>query len=521
VTVPMLSDGVTPVDFNAADATYASSTVVPTAFAGTTLVLSQMSVDEEDLFRRLSLLVSSDRYNLQLRNAYYEGTARIRDLGISIPPQMRQLHTALGWPRVAVESVEERINLDGFRYPSSSDADQDLQDIWLANDMDSEHNLANLDALVYGRGFITVGSPDEPGDAPLITVESPLDMAVDWDPRSRRARAALRLHGSHLGGRLATLYLPDQTLQLELAAGAWVVTARDQHNLGVVPVVRVPNRARSNDRDGTSDITAEIMSLTDAACRTLQGLEVAREFYAAPQRYFLGVNEGAFQNADGTTKSALETYLGRVLAFERDEDGNAPTVGQFTPYDPSTFTNVIDMYAKLMSSITGLPPHVLGYTTDNPASADAIRSSEMRLKLRADRKTSMWGPAYREVMTLSVAIRDGKSPDPSDEKISVIWGSTATPTLAATTDAVMKMVTMGALPPQSDVTLEMLGFNGEQRARIEVDRATDQGASLLNEVAHSLLAKDARVNTTVANNLIKQQDPTAPDTTVPPSGHDS
>ncbi|MBQ1164473.1 hypothetical protein KBZ21_41550, partial [Streptomyces sp. A73] len=33
-----------------------------------------------------------------------------------------------------------------------------------------------------------------------------------------------------------------------------------------------------------------------------------------------------------------------------------------------------------MATQLGLPPHYLGYTTDNPASADAIRSSEAQLE---------------------------------------------------------------------------------------------------------------------------------------------
>ncbi|MBQ1164471.1 phage capsid protein, partial [Streptomyces sp. A73] len=79
---------------------------------------------------------------------------------------------------------------------------------------------------------------------------------------------------------------------------------------------------------------------------------------------------------EGNTKSAWDTYIGRVLALERDEDGQVPTVGQFTAHDPQTYTKNIDLYARIMATQLGLPPHYLGYTTDNPASADAIRSSE-------------------------------------------------------------------------------------------------------------------------------------------------
>ncbi|MBQ1164133.1 phage capsid protein, partial [Streptomyces sp. A73] len=82
------------------------------------------------------------------------------------------------------------------------------------------------------------------------------------------------------------------------------------------------------------------------------------------------------------TKSAWETYIGRVLALERDEDGQVPTVGQFTAQDPQTYTKIIDLYARILATQLGLPPHYLGYTPDNPASADAIRSSEALLVKR-------------------------------------------------------------------------------------------------------------------------------------------
>ncbi|MGZ4531290.1 MAG: phage portal protein, partial [Mycobacteriaceae bacterium] len=216
---------------------------------------------------------------------------------------------------------------------------------------------------------------------------------------------------------------------------------------------------------------------------------------------------------------------GRVLALERDAEGEVPTVGQFTPYDPSTFTKVIDMYAKIMSSITGLPPHVLGYTTDNPASADAIRSTEMRLKLKADRKTKMFGESWRDVMKLALLIRDGSVPDNADS-ITTVWADTATPTPAATTDAIFKQISAGAIPATSDVTLEKLGYTAVERQRLAIDRANDEGASLLQEIAHSLNAKALRVDTTVIKDAgnpaaVGSTPATAAKTTptTPPSGN--
>ncbi|MBQ1165374.1 phage capsid protein, partial [Streptomyces sp. A73] len=74
--------------------------------------------------------------------------------------------------------------------------------------------------------------------------------------------------------RLVTLYLPDQTIHAVEEDGGWVVIDRDVHNLGVVPVIRMATRQRTADRVGKSEITPEVMSITDAACRRLMGMEV-------------------------------------------------------------------------------------------------------------------------------------------------------------------------------------------------------------------------------------------------------
>src|SRR2546430_15415250 len=50
----------------------------------------------------------------------------------------------------------------------------------------------------------------------------------------------------------------------------------------------------------------DALPISDAGCRTLLGLEVAREFYSAPQRYILGASEEAFQDADRSEEHTSE-----------------------------------------------------------------------------------------------------------------------------------------------------------------------------------------------------------------------
>lgn len=443
-----------------------------------TLPLLSLSDEELGIITLLRTDLQQARFGLELLDSYFDGRQLVRDLGISIPPQLKGLHTVIGWPRIGVEALEQRLDLEAFRWADGSDA-SDLEEIAEANDLFDECSLAHLDALTYGREYVTVGSAD--GDAPsIITYESPLDMTMIWDARLRVPLYALRestdrlTYGLAPDDKLVTLYLPDQTIHAVEESGGWVVLDRDVHRMGVVPVLRMANRQRTADRVGKSEITPEVMSITDAACRRLMGMEVAAEFHGAPQRYILGASESAFQDAEGNTKSAWETYIGRVLALERDEDGQVPTVGQFAAHDPTGMTKIVDLYARIMATQLGLPPHMLGYTSDNPASADAIRSSEAMLVKKAERRIRRFSATHREAMRLALWFQRGVMPE---GRIECVWRNPATPTAAAATDSVAKLIAAGLLPPESDVALEMAGLTEDQRRRVQAERARAGGAA--------------------------------------------
>ncbi|GGU62851.1 phage portal protein [Streptomyces lavendofoliae] len=454
------------------------------------LPLVTLSEDELALISVLRADMLQDRWRLLLLDAYFNGEQLVRDLGISIPPQLKSLHTVIGWPRIGVESLEERLDLEAFRWADGRRS-TDLEEIAEANDLFDESTLAHLDALAYGRSYLTVGSGDDGTDGapPLMSIESPLDMTLLWDARLRLGTAALRecqpdsLMESGPEDRMIVLYLPDQTIQaMPTESGGWEVVDRDMHGLGIVPVLRMANRQRAADRVGKSEITPEVMSITDAACRRLMGIEVAAEFFGAPARYILGASESAFQDAEGNTKSAWETYIGRVLALERDEDGQVPTVGTFPAHDPSGQTKIIDLYARIMATQFGLPPHMLGYTTDNPASADAIRSTEAKLVKKSERRIRRFGATWQQAMRLALWVRDGEPPDKA-RRIETVWRNPATPTIAAQTDAAVKLVQAKILPADSDVVLEMAGLTEGQRQRVRADRRRAAGVALLDRLA--------------------------------------
>ena len=266
----------------------------------------------------------------------------------------------------------------------------------------------------------------------------------------------------------------------------------------------VANRQRSNDRYGRSEITPEVRSITDAGCRTLLGTEGAREFYAIPQRWAMNVTEEAFQNADGTQKDGWQAAMSKVWMMPPNEAGDAPPqVGQFSPMNPVVYTDIIDMYAKVMSSISGLPPHFLGQTTDNPASADAIRSAESRLNKRAQRKQGQFSGGWEGAIRLALTFANGGTlPDEQLLQIETMWADPQdAPTPQAASSSILQQVQAGVMPATSEVALQALGYTPLEIERILVDRQRDAGLSILAELAQSLQYKEARADTAVAADL--------------------
>jgi hypothetical protein len=407
-------------------------------------------------------------------DAYYRGAQRLEQLGLAIPPALRRFVVIVNWPRLVVDATTERLTVEGFRYPGTDDTDDELWRVFQANNLDEESALGHLDAAIFGRSYVCVGTNEKDRQTPIVTVESPQEMYASIDPRTRRVTAAIRRTFSTEPDPgvtpiqdLATLYLPNVTVWQQLQNGTWIETDRDEHKLGVVPVVPMVNKPRVGDPFGTSDM-ADVIPLTDAACRALTNLQVAQETHAVPQRYVLGATKGDFVDTEGAQLPAWEAYFGAIWGLANE----SAKVGQFESSSLNNFHETVNHYAKNVAMLTGLPPHYLGVTTDNPASADAIRSSEARLVKRCEDKQTSLSGAHEQSMRLVRRLQTG-SWDAAAERLETVWRDPATPTKASIADAVTKLVGANIIPVE--YAWEMLGFSATQRNRLKVLQA-DQAA---------------------------------------------
>ena len=404
------------------------------------------------------------------KQKYYDGKQRLKDLGISLPPQMRFIDTVLGWPGTVVDALEERLDFEGWD-------SKELDPIFQTNDLDVSSSTAHLDALIFGTSFITVTSGREGEPDVVVSVVSPNDMVVTRDNRTGRVVEACQYIDGEDGER-AVLYREMDTVWLYEQSGEWRVDRVDDHELGRVPVAQFVNRPRASKTNGRSEITPAIRSLTDSAMRTLVGAEVAREFYAVPQRYLMGAPESFFLDEDGNPRGAWDAMMGKILAIERDEEtGDVPNVGSFAANSMSPFFEQLRELAKQVAAEGAVPNGYMGFSSDaNPSSADAIRMTENRLVKRAERRQAMFGKAWTEVARLILMVRDGRPFSAlTDEELAIrpLWRDAATPTRAAAADEVVKMISAGVYTAQGDYALKRLGLSPMDREMLRRDRAAD------------------------------------------------
>lgn len=371
---------------------------------------------------------------------YYNGTHRLAQMGLAVPPSLRSFETAVNWPRLTVDALEARLDVKTFYMPDGRRADAVIEG-WAFNNLDSESSLAHIDALVYGRSFVVVGSNADDPAHPLVTVESPREITVDVDPRTRRITRALRVYGvNEQTGQPehATLYEPDRTTWFYRGPGEkWHETGRDDHRLGRVPIVMLVNRRRAGDFRGVSEM-ADVIGLTDAAARTLTNLQVAGETHAIPARWVSGVAKGDFVDASGKPIPVWESYF-TAMSATGNKDAK---FGQFSASDLKNFHDTVNHYASLVASVTKMPATYLGLTTTNPASADAIRSAEAPHVKLAERKQRAFGDAWAWVGALYERFRTGSWDNGNAMRTE--WHDAATPTVAARADAIVKL--NGGLP---------------------------------------------------------------------------
>lgn len=399
---------------------------------------------------------------------YLNAEQRDIAIGIATPPQLRSLLAQVGIPRIYIEALVERLIIEGFRRGNEAEADDELWGWFKANGLDVGQHLLTRDFLALGRGYITIAAPGDSQtenpmvlqDIPLMRVESPHSVFAKIDPRTQDVLWAVRKVTDENGDvTAATLYFKDRTDIYVYVNGEPQLEQTISHGLGVVPVVPATRQASVNDLYGTSMITPEIKSVTDAMSRAMMNMQTTSELMATPQRLIFGSTKDEIMGEDET---ALELYTSSYIVVE-DPQAKAMSLPSA---ELRNFTEAMSHMMKMAAAYTGLPPQYLQFSNDNPASAEAIRASESRLVRTCEALTVTLGEAWERAMRIAMLVI-GKSLTIDDFRMETVWRNPATPTLAAMADASQKLYNSGnGVIPKEQARRDM-GYTPEQIRQME------------------------------------------------------
>lgn len=446
-----------------------------------------LSAQHQDMVTGLVEKIRRKAFRNRLRRTYYEHKAGLKDLGIAIPPHLRGVETAVGLPAKAVDSMSRRTMLERWTLASGGDPDVlGVGEISEANRLETLMPQAHTSALVASTafGFVTAGDTGAGEPESLITLRSAEWATGTWSSRLNSMTSALSIVDVDDLGAIdhMVLYVPNAAIVMRRSGARWDIR-QSVHELGV-PVEQFAYRAELGRPFGRSRISRPVMSLTDSIVRSMLRTEVSAEFFNAPQRWAMGAEEGAFSDRDGNPLSGWQIILGNLLTLSRDEEGNAPTVGEFKQQSMQPNIEQLRMLAQWFASETNLPLRSLGIVGDNPESEGAISEAnhELELDIRHWQRTSL-SPAWRRLMVSALRLMDDSEAARAEYAgLSPVWLNPTKVTTSAAGDWFVKVAPAIDGLAASTVGMEMAGLSPQQIDRFTAERRRLQGGSTLDRV---------------------------------------
>ena len=324
-----------------------------------------------------------------LRYKYYEMKNNTQDFSSLAPEKFKGLKETVGWCAKAVDSLADRLQFDEFQ-----NDEFDLSEIFLSNNQDILIDSAVLSALISACSFVYIR---EDNRYPRLQVIDGSNATGIIDPVTnlltegyavleRDSMGVVKTEAYFMAG-MTEIYSRGVLVQRIPNAAPYAL---------LVPIIYRPDAKRPF---GHSRISRACIAYTQTALRTIKRSEVSAEFYSFPQKYVLGLSEDAeFNNRLATISSFLN--------FTKDGDGDHPIVGQFQQQSMTPYTEQLRTLASLFAGETGLTLDDLGFATENPSSAEAIKAGHENLRLTARKAQRTFGTGLLNVGYLAVCIRD-------------------------------------------------------------------------------------------------------------------
>lgn len=332
-------------------------------------------------------------YRTDLRFKQYAMKHEELQVGITIPLQLRQQYlSVLGWCTKSVDSLADRLVFREFE-----NDDFNVNEIFRQNNPDIFFDSVILSSLIASCSFVYISKGDE-GIPRLQVIEATNATGVIDPITGLLTEGYAILKRDDFGKAVIEAYFTDsETVIIDSNSKETTIIPNPTGIPLLVPVIHAADSVRPF---GRSRITRSGMYYQKLAKRTLERADVTAEFYSFPQKYILGMD------ADAEPLETWKATISSMLQITAGENGEKPTVGQFTTPSMSPFTEQLRTAAALFAGETGLTLDDLGFVSDNPSSVEAIKASHENLRLAGRKAQRSLGSGLLNVAYIAACLRD-------------------------------------------------------------------------------------------------------------------
>lgn len=382
------------------------------------------------------------------RRKYFEGDVQPKDIGIStVPEEVReQIKEACDWPRLVVEAVAERSKFQGFEFEDGG-VDESLVEACRDSAVAANYTRFLPSQLVHGCMAATVNKGAD--RKAHVRYHSAENSAMIWDMWADRLDC-----GFVVADMRRTDWSPNRAVPVRVNmhepglvtvfeavdAVKWkATTSRTQMDRPMMEAFRF--EADGDNPLGQSRISDAIMAYTNDVLRTLQDMAVSAAFYAAPQKWMVGLNEASFKKLTSDPNAKWDTAIGAMLVAALNDEGEPPKLGQFSAASPQPYIDQLRAYAMLASGAARVPADVMGVIHDNPSSAEAIEAARESVCTKAANLNASNAESLRNVALMAMAVQSGTSIDGLSDyqkTVTARFSSTRFYSLAESADAATK-----------------------------------------------------------------------------------
>lgn len=450
-------------------------------------IVEGMPTEEIEHLRNLLTVFKNHRSGNRTKNRYYNGEITLNEvnLGIAIPRSFGRLKIGCSWGGKTVDVLASRSMFDGFVGSNGSSAEA-MREIAKRSHLKREYKKACREELKYGAEFVAVSGSK--GNARINFYDMNCG-AAKWDADNGRVERGFVFADNRLDENDVTwsptnviYHTPEMIWELNLVKGKWIANGI-RHNFGRPLMEAMIWKPTSEKPFGQSRIKGYVRGLIQGFVRTVANATIGLEFATSPQKYLLGVSDEQF---DALIDEKFKQYVGSILfATTNAETGEKPSFGQLPQGTIKPHVDMLRILSTQFSAESGLSVTDTGVVNDaNPTSSDAIHEQNKSLVQMAEELNEANGDALNVIAQMALAIELGTTPDNLENEMKEIiahFKNPAMPNIASTADAAVKIA--GARPgfSETDVFLEMMGFDQADIRRIKAQEARARGSSILKE----------------------------------------